>query len=54
MNNRFERPQYIEVYKMWEDAESKHKTPCDTYGAEHLCRLLGKPAYPMLIFLITI
>ncbi|CAK7206212.1 Esa1p-associated factor [Sporothrix eucalyptigena] len=36
---RFERPQYIEMHELWETDE-KHKSPIDTYGAEHLCRLL--------------
>ncbi|EFQ31179.1 uncharacterized protein GLRG_06323 [Colletotrichum graminicola M1.001] len=39
---RFERPQYHEVRKMWEKAaeNDKHKSVCDTYGPEHLCRLM--------------
>ncbi|KXH55581.1 hypothetical protein CSAL01_08682 [Colletotrichum salicis] len=39
---RFERPQYHEIRKVWEKAgeEDKHKSVCDTYGPEHLCRLM--------------
>ncbi|KAF9874503.1 hypothetical protein CkaCkLH20_08066 [Colletotrichum karsti] len=39
---RFERPQYHEVRKVWEKAkeDDKHKSVCDTYGPEHLCRLM--------------
>ncbi|KAK2021842.1 MRG-domain-containing protein [Colletotrichum zoysiae] len=39
---RFERPQYHEVRKVWEKAaeNEKHKSVCDTYGPEHLCRLM--------------
>ncbi|KAH8907192.1 MRG-domain-containing protein [Coniochaeta sp. PMI_546] len=39
---RFERQQYIEMYKQWQSAkpEDKHKSAVDTYGPEHLCRLL--------------
>ncbi|KAL1883069.1 hypothetical protein VTK73DRAFT_9995 [Phialemonium thermophilum] len=39
---RFERTQYHELHDLWDSAnsESKHKGPCDTYGPEHLCRLL--------------
>lgn len=42
--SRFERQQYREMHKLWSsaDADSKHKSAVDTYGAEHLCRLLGK------------
>ncbi|KAL1896846.1 Esa1p-associated factor [Sporothrix stenoceras] len=36
---RFERPQYIEMHELWETDE-KYKSPLETYGAEHLCRLL--------------
>ncbi|CAK7273428.1 Esa1p-associated factor [Sporothrix epigloea] len=36
---RFERPQYIEMHELWETDET-YKSPIDTYGAEHLCRLL--------------
>ncbi|OAA60941.1 hypothetical protein SPI_04965 [Niveomyces insectorum RCEF 264] len=36
---RFERPQYIEMHELW-GTDDKHKSPIDTYGAEHLCRLL--------------
>ncbi|KAM0325304.1 hypothetical protein ACHAQA_007289 [Verticillium albo-atrum] len=38
---RFERPQYHEIRKEWEKAtENGPKNVCDTYGAEHLCRLI--------------
>ncbi|TEA18194.1 Chromatin modification-related protein eaf3 [Colletotrichum sidae] len=39
---RFERIQYHEIRKVWEKAgeNDKHKSVCDTYGAEHLCRLM--------------
>ncbi|KAM0286115.1 hypothetical protein ACHAQH_001123 [Verticillium albo-atrum] len=38
---RFERPQYHEFRKEWEKAtENGPKSVCDTYGAEHLCRLI--------------
>ncbi|KZL79208.1 keratinolytic protein [Colletotrichum incanum] len=39
---RFERPQYHEIRKVWEKAteNDKHKSVCDTYGPEHLCRLM--------------
>ncbi|KAL0940353.1 uncharacterized protein CTRU02_203116 [Colletotrichum truncatum] len=39
---RFERPQYHEIRKVWEKAgeNEKTKTVCDTYGPEHLCRLM--------------
>ena len=41
---RFERHQYIDVRKLWDNAEegSKYKNVCDVYGAEHLARLIGK------------
>lgn len=44
----FERQQYIEMYKQWQSAkqEDKHKSAADTYGPEHLCRLLGKRTHP--------
>jgi len=40
---RFERNQYIEVREGWASnkGELAGKTASDTYGAEHLCRLLG-------------
>lgn len=40
----FERLQYAQVIKAWqsEDPEFHGKTASDTYGAEHLMRLLGK------------
>ncbi|KAK6225369.1 hypothetical protein QIS74_01416 [Colletotrichum tabaci] len=39
---RFERPQYHEIRKVWEKAteNDKHKSVCDTYGPEHMCRLM--------------
>ncbi|KAE9576632.1 Chromatin modification-related protein eaf3 [Colletotrichum fructicola] len=39
---RFERPQYHEIRKVWEKAgeNDKNKSVCDTYGSEHLCRLM--------------
>ncbi|KAM5362995.1 hypothetical protein ACJZ2D_012269 [Fusarium nematophilum] len=39
---RFERHQYMDVRKLWENAESgsETKTVCDVYGAEHLARLI--------------
>ncbi|POS85881.1 hypothetical protein EPUL_002864 [Erysiphe pulchra] len=40
---RFERNQYVEACEGWNmtTGEFAGKTPCETYGAEHLCRLLG-------------
>ena len=43
---RFERNQYMDVVSLWKstkpaDSEWHGKTAGDTYGAEHLCRLLG-------------
>ncbi len=41
----FERAQYKDLRDEWEaHPEAGHKTPCDTYGAEHFSRLLGKQA----------
>ncbi|KAH6666495.1 MRG-domain-containing protein [Plectosphaerella plurivora] len=39
---RFERLQYHEIRQVWEKAEGEkpHKSAVDTYGAEHLSRLL--------------
>ncbi|KAK3684225.1 MRG-domain-containing protein [Podospora appendiculata] len=38
---RFERMQFHELHLQWNsDAADEHKGPCDTYGAEHLSRLL--------------
>ncbi|KAI1497427.1 MRG-domain-containing protein [Biscogniauxia marginata] len=38
---RFERAQYAEMHKKWaSDAEFQGKTASDTYGAEHLMRLM--------------
>jgi mortality factor 4-like protein 1 len=41
---RFERNQYLEVRGNWNGSnpEWAGKSAGDTYGAEHLCRLLGK------------
>ncbi|KAK5997230.1 Chromatin modification-related protein eaf3 [Cladobotryum mycophilum] len=40
---RFERHQYIDIRKLWDNAEenSQYKNVCDVYGAEHLARLIG-------------
>jgi hypothetical protein len=43
---RFERPQYAEVRAKWASTDSEwenKKTVCDTYGPEHLMRLIGMP-----------
>lgn len=38
---KFERVQYQDFYQQWmAGGECKHKSPVDTYGAEHLARLL--------------
>ncbi|CAG9944248.1 unnamed protein product [Clonostachys rosea f. rosea IK726] len=39
---RFERHQYMEVRKLWENAEenAQIRNVCDVYGAEHLARLI--------------
>ncbi|KAK1250517.1 hypothetical protein MKX08_010520 [Trichoderma sp. CBMAI-0020] len=38
---RFERHQYMDVRKLWDNAEnSQYKNVCDVYGAEHLARLI--------------
>lgn len=37
----FERLQYLEMNELWNSADDKHKSAVDTYGAEHLARLLG-------------
>ncbi|KAK8038746.1 MRG-domain-containing protein [Apiospora rasikravindrae] len=39
---RFERAQYAEIREKWTSGGSdvQGKTPCDTYGAEHLMRLI--------------
>ncbi|KXX79985.1 Chromatin modification-related protein eaf3 [Madurella mycetomatis] len=37
---RFERAQYHEMHQLWNSDESKQKNAGDTYGAEHLARLL--------------
>lgn len=43
--HRFERTQYMEVREAWTAAtgELAGKSAVTTYGAEHLCRLLGTP-----------
>lgn len=40
---RFERQQYAEVRKLWEEGrgEWEGRNAGDVYGAEHLCRLFG-------------
>ena len=40
---RFERTQYMEFREAWagKGTELAGKSAGDTYGAEHLCRLLG-------------
>ena len=42
---RFEREQFFEIRQMWEHGvgEWEGKGVGDVYGAEHLCRLFGKP-----------
>ncbi|CAG8954056.1 hypothetical protein HYFRA_00009157 [Hymenoscyphus fraxineus] len=39
---KFERHQYVEIRSAWEnkDSELYGKGPAETYGAEHLCRLI--------------
>ncbi|KAK0706374.1 MRG-domain-containing protein [Lasiosphaeria miniovina] len=38
---RFERAQFHELHQQWNSGtDSEHRSPCDTYGAEHLSRLL--------------
>lgn len=47
---RFERQQYLDVRKSWgeQKGEWKDKTgPADTYGAEHLCRMIGTYRAPV-------
>lgn len=42
---RFERQQYLEVRKAWAEQKGEWKgKSCagDTYGAEHLCRMIGE------------
>ena len=45
---RFERQQYHEVRKLWEEGkgEWEGKNAGDVYGAEHLCRLFGTSILP--------
>ena len=54
---RFERQQYAEVRKLWEEGkgEWEGKNAGDVYGAEHLCRLFGMyiPFRPSPKFLLT-
>lgn len=44
--SRFERHQYMDVRKLWDNTSSgeaaKYKSVCDVYGAEHLARLIGE------------
>ena len=46
---RFERQQYHEVRKLWEEGkgEWEGKNAGDVYGAEHLCRLFGTSIPPI-------
>ncbi|KKA29345.1 hypothetical protein TD95_001934 [Thielaviopsis punctulata] len=37
---RFERPQYHDMIALWEKGTDDLTGPCDTYGVEHLVRLL--------------
>lgn len=48
---RFEREQYFEIRQLWEAAtgEWEGKGAGDVYGAEHLCRLFGKPCLPLFL-----
>ncbi len=46
--HRFERAQYHEMHSLWAQADGKNKSAVDTYGAEHLSRLLGKTSFPPL------
>jgi hypothetical protein len=48
-NIRFERNQYAEVHAKWNSNDPEwenKKTASDTYGAEHLMRLLGERPFP--------
>jgi hypothetical protein len=41
-DDSFERAQYHDMHKLWmQGDDGKHKSAIDTYGAEHLARLLG-------------
>lgn len=44
----FERAQYLEMIQLWEapTGDMAGKNANQTYGAEHLCRLLGKYSFP--------
>jgi hypothetical protein len=46
----FERAQYLEMIQLWEapTGDMAGKNANQTYGAEHLCRLLGthSPLHP--------
>lgn len=46
----FERAQYLEMIQLWEapTGDMAGKNANQTYGAEHLCRLLGKSFPPPL------
>ncbi|KAM0169246.1 hypothetical protein ACHAPF_010183 [Botrytis cinerea] len=37
---RFERQQHMDFRELWDDDSYQQSSACDTYGAEHLCRLL--------------
>ena len=52
---RFERQQYHEVRKLWEEGkgEWEGKNAGDVYGAEHLCRLFGMYILPITQILLT-
>lgn len=48
---RFERQQFLEARKHWTEGKGEWKGksgPGDTYGAEHLCRMLGTYLCPFL------
>jgi hypothetical protein len=48
----FERTQYHNMHQLWNQPDGKHKSAVDTYGAEHMSRLLGmscpNPPLPFL------
>ncbi len=41
------------MHKLWNQADSKNTSAVDTYGAEHLSRLLGTPPFPLIFFTAT-
>ena len=53
MINRFERQQYVDMRELWTSGREEWvgKGVGDTYGAEHLARLLGKTARIYLMHL---